>query len=148
MAEPVARLEMRGVSKAFGATLALDGVDLRVNGGDVCALVGQNGAGKSTLMAILAGAMQPDAGAGGLRGGAAGRRVDGARRDAVRTARSAGGAPGRRGDDSPGALARAAPHGDGEHRPRRRADAWTVRHRRPDSHAANGRTGARRARPC
>src|SRR3954470_1435018 len=62
MAEPVTRLEMRGVSKAFGATLALDGVDLRVNGGDVCALVGQNGAGKSTLMAILAGALAPDGG--------------------------------------------------------------------------------------
>jgi ribose transport system ATP-binding protein len=68
MAEPVARLEMRGVSKAFGATLALDGVDLRVDGGDVCALVGQNGAGKSTLMAILAGAMQPDAGSMRLDG--------------------------------------------------------------------------------
>src|SRR3954465_3944646 len=68
MAEPVARLEMRGVAKAFGATLALDGVDLRVNGGDVCALVGQNGAGKSTLMAILDGAMQPDAGSMRLHG--------------------------------------------------------------------------------
>ena len=60
MAEPIARLEMRGVSKRFGATPALDGVDLSVNGGEVCALVGQNGAGKSTLMAILAGAMKPD----------------------------------------------------------------------------------------
>jgi ribose transport system ATP-binding protein len=56
------RLEMRGVRKAFGATVALDGVDLTVAAGEVCALVGQNGAGKSTLMAILAGALKPDAG--------------------------------------------------------------------------------------
>jgi ribose transport system ATP-binding protein len=53
---------MRGVRKAFGATVALDAVDLAVGGGEVCALVGQNGAGKSTLMAILAGALAPDAG--------------------------------------------------------------------------------------
>src|SRR5919107_4389321 len=68
MAEPVARLEMRGVSKAFGATLALDAVDLAGNRGEVCALVGQNGAGKSTLMAILAGATKPDAGSMRLDG--------------------------------------------------------------------------------
>jgi ribose transport system ATP-binding protein len=68
MAEPVARLEMRGVRKAFGATTALDGVDFRVGAGEVCALVGQNGAGKSTLMAILAGAVAPDAGAMRLDG--------------------------------------------------------------------------------
>ncbi len=56
------RLEMRGIAKAFGATVALDDVDLAVAAGEVCALVGQNGAGKSTLMAILAGALRPDAG--------------------------------------------------------------------------------------
>jgi ribose transport system ATP-binding protein len=62
------RFEMHGVDKAFGATVALDGVDLAVRGGEVCALVGQNGAGKSTLMAILAGALAPDAGAMRLEG--------------------------------------------------------------------------------
>ncbi|HYT67299.1 MAG TPA: sugar ABC transporter ATP-binding protein [Vicinamibacterales bacterium] len=54
--------EMRGIRKAFGATVALDGVDLAVAPGEICGLVGQNGAGKSTLMAILAGALRPDAG--------------------------------------------------------------------------------------
>jgi ribose transport system ATP-binding protein len=56
------RFEMRGIRKTFGATLAVDGVDLAVAPGEVCAIVGQNGAGKSTLMAILSGALQPDAG--------------------------------------------------------------------------------------
>ena len=55
-------LEMRGVRKTFGATVALDGVDLSVGEGEICGLVGQNGAGKSTLMSILAGALTPDSG--------------------------------------------------------------------------------------
>ena len=63
MAEAVApRFRMRGIRKAFGATVALDGVDLEVAPGEVCALVGQNGAGKSTLMAVLSGALAPDGG--------------------------------------------------------------------------------------
>jgi ribose transport system ATP-binding protein len=56
------RLSMRAIRKAFGGTRAVDGVDLDVWPGEVCALVGQNGAGKSTLMAILAGAERADAG--------------------------------------------------------------------------------------
>ena len=66
--EAGAQFEMRGVRKAFGGTIALAGVDLEVHRGEVCALVGQNGAGKSTLMAVLAGAVVPDAGTMTLNG--------------------------------------------------------------------------------
>lgn len=55
-------LEMRGIHKRFGATVALRGVDFEVKAGEVHALVGENGAGKSTLMKILSGAHKPDAG--------------------------------------------------------------------------------------
>src|SRR4051794_21826892 len=60
MATP--RLEMVGVRKRFGATVALDGVDLSVEPGEGRALIGENGAGKSTLMKVLAGAHAADAG--------------------------------------------------------------------------------------
>jgi len=56
------RLRMQGVCKRFGATVALAGVDLRLEPGRVLALVGENGAGKSTLMKVLSGAHRPDEG--------------------------------------------------------------------------------------
>ncbi len=55
-------LEMRGISKNFGATAALRQVALQIRYGEIHALVGENGAGKSTLMKILAGAVRPDEG--------------------------------------------------------------------------------------
>ena len=62
------RLEMHGVSKSFGATVALDDVDLLVEAGQVHALVGENGAGKSTLMKVLSGAHPADKGRMALDG--------------------------------------------------------------------------------
>jgi len=55
-------LELKGVSKHFGAVVALDEVDLRVRNGEVMALVGDNGAGKSTLIKTIAGIHPSDGG--------------------------------------------------------------------------------------
>jgi len=55
-------LEIEGVSKRFGATVALEDVSLKLQPGEVHALVGENGAGKSTLVRILAGMLSPDSG--------------------------------------------------------------------------------------
>lgn len=55
-------LSMRGVHKRFGPTIALAGVDLTLDAGEVLALVGENGAGKSTLMKTLSGAHAADEG--------------------------------------------------------------------------------------
>ena len=55
-------LEVQDLAKRFGATVALDGVDLVARAGEVHALIGENGAGKSTLMNIIAGGLHPDRG--------------------------------------------------------------------------------------
>jgi len=57
-----ALLEVRGLSKAFGALLATDQVDLGVREGETHAVIGPNGAGKTTLIGQLAGDLRPDAG--------------------------------------------------------------------------------------
>jgi ABC-type sugar transport system ATPase subunit len=55
-------LSLKGITKSFGAVNALTDIDLRVDAGEVVALVGDNGAGKSTLVKALAGVHQPDSG--------------------------------------------------------------------------------------
>jgi len=55
-------VEMRGITKTFGSTRALRGVDLTVRPGEVHALLGRNGAGKSTLVSALSGVTPSDSG--------------------------------------------------------------------------------------
>ena len=51
-------IEARGLRKVFGATVALDGVDLRVEEGRILGLIGPNGAGKSTALNAILGLTQ------------------------------------------------------------------------------------------
>ncbi|MBI4940369.1 MAG: ATP-binding cassette domain-containing protein, partial [Actinobacteria bacterium] len=58
----MALLEARGLTKRFGGVTALDGLDLRIEAGDVVGVMGPNGAGKSTLLKTLLGEVRPDSG--------------------------------------------------------------------------------------
>src|SRR3954471_17825796 len=62
MAETTPLLEVRGITKRFGAVRALNGVDFKVMPGEVVALVGDNGAGKSTLVKVISGIHPSDEG--------------------------------------------------------------------------------------
>jgi ABC-type sugar transport system ATPase subunit len=57
-----AALSLHGLFKTYGATRALDGVDLTIKRGEAVALMGANGAGKSTLAKIASGVVKPDQG--------------------------------------------------------------------------------------
>ena len=61
-------LAVRGVSKRFGATQALQDASLEIRRGEIHGLVGANGSGKSSLVKIIAGIYEPDAGEAWLRG--------------------------------------------------------------------------------
>src|SRR6266550_4098922 len=62
-------VEIQGLSKAFGRTKALDGLDLRVAPGDITGFLGPNGAGKSTTIRVLLGLLRADGGTVRLLGG-------------------------------------------------------------------------------
>jgi len=71
-------VEVVGLSKRFGDTIAVDGVDLAVAEGELFSLLGPNGAGKTTLMGMLAGLLEPDGGRaliGGQRAGSSAARA-------------------------------------------------------------------------
>src|SRR3954453_13890301 len=57
-----AAVQADGLTKGYGGTLALNGVDLRVERGTVFALLGPNGAGKTTMVRLLATLAAPDGG--------------------------------------------------------------------------------------
>src|SRR5689334_20477261 len=58
-----ARLEARGLRKAFGDRVAVDDVSFQVAPGEIFGLLGPNGAGKTTAFRLLSGLLPPDAGA-------------------------------------------------------------------------------------
>ena len=66
-------LEARGLVKHFGGLVAVDGVDLTIEAGEIRCIIGPNGAGKSTLFNLLTGDQRPTSGEVRLEG----RRIDG-----------------------------------------------------------------------
>src|SRR6185436_18844050 len=66
-------------AKSYGATVALDGIDLTVDAGTILGLLGPNGAGKTSLVSIVAGLRRPDAGTVHVAGIDVSRDAHGAR---------------------------------------------------------------------
>ncbi len=67
-AQPALAIEATGLAKSFGATRAVDGVDLAVPSGTVYGVLGPNGAGKTTTIRMLATLLRPDAGSARVLG--------------------------------------------------------------------------------
>ena len=64
----MARIEVKGLTKRFGALTALDSVDLELEKGQIVGLLGPNGSGKTTLIKILNGLLTADAGYAAVNG--------------------------------------------------------------------------------
>ena len=60
--QPVHRLAVRNVGKAYGDTIVLERVSLNVDAGAFCTIVGASGCGKSTLGRVIAGLLEPTRG--------------------------------------------------------------------------------------
>src|SRR5580693_3398833 len=69
MVATVNAIEVSGLRKAFGKSVALDGLDLTVAAGEVHGFLGPNGAGKTTTIRVLLGLLRSDAGTAALLGG-------------------------------------------------------------------------------
>ena len=68
MATATVAVEAHGLTKRYGATVALDGLELQVQGGHVFGLLGPNGAGKTTAVKVLLGLTHADGGSGRILG--------------------------------------------------------------------------------
>ena len=68
MYERAPAIQVRGLTKSFGETPVLDGIDLDVEQGSIFALLGSNGAGKTTLVKILATLLEADSGTATVNG--------------------------------------------------------------------------------
>jgi ABC-2 type transport system ATP-binding protein len=69
MTTPGTPIEISGLTKRFGRTVALDGLDMNVAAGEIHGFLGPNGAGKTTTLRILLGLLRADAGSARLLGG-------------------------------------------------------------------------------
>lgn len=56
------QFELRGIKKRFGGNIVLDGIDLKVNKGEIRSIIGPNGAGKTTLFNLISGIYRADTG--------------------------------------------------------------------------------------
>src|SRR5215831_15901654 len=57
-------IDVRGMTKRFGARTAVNGIDLQVRRGEICGFLGPNGSGKTTFIRMLCGLLRADAGSG------------------------------------------------------------------------------------
>lgn len=55
-------IELKNIVKKFGSVVANDGINLKINYGEILCLLGENGSGKTTLMNMISGIYQPDEG--------------------------------------------------------------------------------------